>query len=330
VEHALLEAPAGQFGKEALDGIGPGGRSRREVEGPARVLGEPFAHLGVFVGGVVVGDGVDRLSFWHLRLNGIESDKLLMAVALHVVADDGAVEDIEGGKQGRGAVAFVVVRHRAGAACLHWQAWLGSIERLDLALLIDGEDNRVGRRIDIETDNVLELLGKLRIVRKFERPDAMRRELVGLKDALHRPQTDARRLGQHATGPMGCFSRRRPQCQVDHTPHRIRRQRRLTGFARLVARKSVAALCHEPRLPPPHHRLRLAGSSHELSRPAPVGGGKDDFGALDMFLRSAAIEDDRLKTTAIFPCDVHRYSCSHNESLDCFGRFGNRPNEPDH
>jgi hypothetical protein len=28
--------------------------------------------------------------------------------------------------------------------------------------------------------------------------------------------------------------------------------------------------------------------------------------------------------------DLHDNSCSHSESLNCFGRFGNRPNESDH
>src|SRR4029453_15154287 len=85
-----------------------------------------------------------------------------------------------------------------------------------------------------------------------------------------------------------------------------------------------------PRLPSPHHRFRLAGSPHDLSRPTAIGGRKDDFGAPDMLLRSAAIGDNRLKPTAIFRRNVHDNSCSHNESLNCFGRFGNRPNESDH
>src|SRR3982074_2574111 len=49
----------------------------------------------------------------HLRLGGVEeADELLVPVALHVAADDGAVEHIEGGKQRRCAMAFVVVGHR--------------------------------------------------------------------------------------------------------------------------------------------------------------------------------------------------------------------------
>ena len=222
-----------------------------------------------------------------------------MPVALHVAADDGAVEDVEGGEQRRRAVAFVVVGHRPGAARLHRQTRLGAVERLDLALLIDREDDGMGGRIDVEADDVLELLGKLRVVRQLERADAVRRELVGLQDALHRTQAHPRRLRQHPAGPVGCFSRRRPERQIDHPLHGGGRQRRLAGLARLVARQPFDALRHEPRLPAPHHRLRLAGPAHDLGRAAAVGGGKDDVGAPHMLLRRAAIRDDRLKPTAI-------------------------------
>jgi hypothetical protein len=38
------------------------------VEGPAGMAGQPCAHLGMFVGGIVVDDGMDHLSLRHLRL----------------------------------------------------------------------------------------------------------------------------------------------------------------------------------------------------------------------------------------------------------------------
>jgi len=50
----------------------------------------------------------------------------------------------------------------------------------------------------------------------------------------------------------------------------------------------------------------------------------------DMFLGRAAIRDDRFKPTAILSCDLDDNLCSHAESLNCFGRFGNRPNGSDH
>jgi hypothetical protein len=61
-------------------------------------------------------------------------------------------------------------------------------ECLDLALLVDREDDRMGGRIDVEADDVFELLGELRVRRQLERADAMRRELVSLEDTLHRSQ----------------------------------------------------------------------------------------------------------------------------------------------
>jgi hypothetical protein len=166
-----------------------------------------------------------------------EADELLVAMALHVAADDGAVEDVEGCEQRGGAVTFVVVRHRPGTARLHRQTRPAAVERMDLALLVDREDGRMGRRIDVEADDVFEFLGELRVVRQLERADAMRRESVGLEDMLHRAQAHPCGLRQHPAGPVGCFSRRRPERQVDHSLHGAGRQRLLAGLARLVARQ---------------------------------------------------------------------------------------------
>ena len=68
-EHAASEAPVGEFGEEALDGIEPGGGSWREVEGPARVFCELFLDFWMLVGGIIVDDSVDRLSAGDLRVD---------------------------------------------------------------------------------------------------------------------------------------------------------------------------------------------------------------------------------------------------------------------
>ena len=44
----------------------------------------------------------------------------------------------------------------------------GSVERLDLRLLVDREHQRMLGRIDMEADDVLHLGGKLRVVRQLE------------------------------------------------------------------------------------------------------------------------------------------------------------------
>src|SRR5215218_2628753 len=121
-----LKRPAsllGKFGEEALDGVEPRTRGRREVESEARVPVKPLTHLRMLVGGVVVEDHVHELSGGHLGLDSIqEADELLMAMALHTSADNLAFEYVESSKQRGCAVALVVMGHRAGAALLHWQA----------------------------------------------------------------------------------------------------------------------------------------------------------------------------------------------------------------
>ena len=71
-EHAALEASSRELGEEAFNGIEPRRGSRREVERPAGMLLQPFADLGVFVGSIVVNDGMDRLALGHASLDHIE------------------------------------------------------------------------------------------------------------------------------------------------------------------------------------------------------------------------------------------------------------------
>ena len=83
-----------------------------------------------------------------------------MAVARQALADDLAREHVQRGEQRRGAIALVVVGHRAGAAPLDRQRGLGAIERLDLGLLIHAQHDCLLGRIEVETDDVDELLLK--------------------------------------------------------------------------------------------------------------------------------------------------------------------------
>ena len=128
---------------------------------------------------------MDRLSHRHLRLDGVEeAHQFSVSMALHVAADDSAIENVEGGEQRRGAMAFVVVGHGSGTALLHRQTGLGAVERLDLALLIDREDDGMGGRIDIEADDVAQLVDKFRVGGELELFQPVRLKAVRTPDAL--------------------------------------------------------------------------------------------------------------------------------------------------
>ena len=127
-EYAALEALLCELGKETLNGVEPRGRCRGEVEDKPRMLSEPLHDVGMFVGGIVVDDDVDRLFPGYSCLDDVqEPDELLMAMSLHALADNLALKDIECREQGGDAMALVVMRHGSGAPLLHRQARLGDL-----------------------------------------------------------------------------------------------------------------------------------------------------------------------------------------------------------
>ena len=74
IKDATLEATSGELGEVALDGIEPGAGRRGEVEGEARVAVEPGPNLGVLMGGIIVEDGMDRLS-GRSKVDGCRSQR---------------------------------------------------------------------------------------------------------------------------------------------------------------------------------------------------------------------------------------------------------------
>lgn len=165
VEDAMLQPSARQFREEAFDCVEPRAGCRNEVEGPSWMPCQPGAHLRLLMGRVIVENDVDGFVFWQFRLDGVEeANEFLMPVALHVLADHRSVENVEGGKQGGGAMALVIMGHRARASLLERQARLGPVKRLDLAFLINRQNNGVGRRGDIEADDIVKLLGKSLVI----------------------------------------------------------------------------------------------------------------------------------------------------------------------
>jgi hypothetical protein len=93
-----------------------------------------------------------------VTLEAVEKAReFLVPVALHALADDRAVENVERREQGGRAIADVIERHRAGAPALHRQTGLGSVQGLDLTFLINREHGRVHRRVDVKPDHIAHL-----------------------------------------------------------------------------------------------------------------------------------------------------------------------------
>jgi hypothetical protein len=72
---------------------------------------EPVLNGGAFVGAVVVEDEMDVEIRRHLLFHLVEEpDQLFAAMARQATADDLAIQDVEGGKQGSRSVPVVIMR----------------------------------------------------------------------------------------------------------------------------------------------------------------------------------------------------------------------------
>src|SRR5438067_9211086 len=243
---------------------------------------------------------MDAFAGRDLALDRVEeADELLMAVALHVAADHGAVEHVERGEQGGGAVALIVVGHGAGAPLLQRQSGLGAIERLDLALLVERKDDRVSGRIDIEPDHVAQLLDELGIARQLELPDAVRLKTVGAPDALDRTDTDPDLSRHHRRGPVGRLDRRISQRQRDDSLGHFRFERRDARWPGLVAQETFDTLFGKALLPSPDAGLRLARPPHDLDRADAGRTEQHDLGSPDMLLGGVAVADQRVEAAMV-------------------------------
>src|SRR3546814_9262170 len=97
-----------------------------------------------------------------------EATELLRAVAAIAFADDAAGDDVERCEQGGHAVALVSMAAPLRLSWSHRQHRLAAVERLDLALFIDAQDQRTLGRRQVEPDNVAHLLDEQGISRELE------------------------------------------------------------------------------------------------------------------------------------------------------------------
>ena len=107
-----------------------------------------------------------------------------MAMALHALADDLAVKHIERREKGGDAVPLIVVGDGAGTSLLHRRPRLGAVQRLDLAFLINRENDGVVRRIDVEADELFEL-GRERDCQEFCARGTLLRNSLRVDPAEH-------------------------------------------------------------------------------------------------------------------------------------------------
>src|SRR3989339_1550247 len=122
---------------------------------PAFMQRKPALDRCVLMGRIVVNDQVHIELLRDILLNVLqELQELLVPMPPLALRDHLATGNVQGGKECRCAMPYVVVSHTFDIAEPHWEHGLCSIESLDLALFIDTEHDRILWRTQIEPYNV--------------------------------------------------------------------------------------------------------------------------------------------------------------------------------
>ena len=167
------------------------------------MAGEPPLDTGLLVRRHIVEDDVDLAARIGPGEEVEKVEELGGPVLGRGAGRDGAGGDLEGGRQDEGAVTLVVVGVALDLPGPEGQHRLGPIERLDLGLLVDREDDRSLGRGEIQPDHVGHLRHELGIPAELERLGPMGLEAALPPDPQDRVRADPDGLRQAAGAPVG-------------------------------------------------------------------------------------------------------------------------------
>ena len=116
----------------------------------ARPARQPGLNLGMLVGAVVVRDQMEVDSRGDAAVEVVKKrEQFLLAMARLTQGNHFTIEGVECREQGGSAVAVVIVSYSFDIAQSHRQDRLGTFQRLDLALLIHTQHQRLVGRIKV-------------------------------------------------------------------------------------------------------------------------------------------------------------------------------------
>ena len=152
-----------------------------------------------------------------------------MPTAVHPFAND--VPGASGKRRDQDGcpMSFAVISHRAGADLRQRRSRLRAIARSHLALLVDRQHQRGVRRVEVESDNVLNCLAKFGVTREVRNIRGMRLQAIRGPNALHARTAKSNFLGDLVQRQTRAARQLFVQGQVNDPLDRRNRKRRVAA-----------------------------------------------------------------------------------------------------
>ena len=147
------------------------------------------------------------------------------------------------------SMTLVVVRVAGRPAHAQGKRQLRALQRLNRGLLVDAQHHGMLGRVEVETDDVVDLGDELRVPTDLVRSDKMRLEPVLAEDIGDAPARQTRLFAKQARRPPTAPSRRRRHRQLHDTVLRLRGDRMI-----LSSRPRPYQPPHPTRAEPPADR----------------------------------------------------------------------------
>lgn len=213
----------GEVSEPSLHKVHPGRAGRDEVQVETRVSAQPFLHIGLSVGPVIVQDQVEGHVSRELPVQSPqEAQELLVPVARETLPNHPPVQNIERRKKRGDTVPQVVMGHGSTAPLFYGQPGLGALQGLNLALLVNTQDNGLIGRVQVQPYDISELLGETRVSGELESLGTVRLKSVSVPYPVNSGVADALGLGHGACAPVSSTWRLGLGCQFHNLGNSFR------------------------------------------------------------------------------------------------------------
>jgi hypothetical protein len=180
------DAFGGDFREESLDRVEPRRTRWREVDMEAGTFSKPGLHERMLMRRIVIHDDVHVELRRYAVLDAVqELQELRVPMTRQAAFDHASGQRVERREQRRYSITDVVVSLRGRQSGTQGKNGSSSLQGLNTAFLIDAQHNRVCRRVHVQSDDISELLRKVRVATKLERAEPMWLQLMSKENPLH-------------------------------------------------------------------------------------------------------------------------------------------------